>query len=380
MLVARRLAVHMLLREKSVFLFGPRGTGKSTLIAQQLGNTAEVIDLLEPQTFLKMTNNPTQLEEHIQLSGKKLVVIDEIQKLPGLLDSVHRLIEREKLCFLLTGSSARKLRRSGVNLLAGRAWLMHLFPLTSREIPDFDLDRYLHRGGLPAIYLGTHPERDLNAYVTLYMQEEIKAEGLVRNLPSFSRFLRSMAICNGELLNFAAIASDCQVAVSTVKGYVQILEDTLLGSLLEPWRGSRKRKAIATPKFYLFDTGVARILSEVESIPRNSTLYGKSFEQFIWMELRAWLAYNEKNVRITFWRSHSKHEVDFLVGKEFAVEVKATQNVTARDLKGLQALAEENILKKFYLVSHDRLNRKNAEFHLLHWQTFLDQLWDGKLL
>ena len=252
MLVARCLSIGDLLQEGSIFLFGPRGTGKSTLIAQQLGDAAEVIDLLEPQTFLKMSNNPSQLEELASLSDKQLVVIDEIQKLPSLLDSVHRLIERQKLRFLLTGSSARKLRRRGVNLLGGRAWRMQLFPLTSGEIPAFDLSRYLHRGGLPAIYLGTHPERRLNAYVTLYMQEEINAEGLVRNLPAFSRFLRSMALCNGELLNFAAIASDCQVAVSTVKGYVQILQDTLLGGLVEPWQGSKKRKAIATPQILSF--------------------------------------------------------------------------------------------------------------------------------
>ena len=381
MYIKRYLDIRALLQERSVFLFGPRSTGKSTLVVQQLLEKAKVIDLLDPQTSLQLTSNPTQLEEIVTYTAKKIVVIDEIQKLPTLLDSVHRLIERKKTCFLLLGSSARKLRRSGINLLGGRAWPRNLFPLTSREIPAFDLDRYLHRGGLPRIYLGAHPERDLNAYVTTYMQEEIHAEGLTRNLPSFSRFLRSMALSNGKILNYEHIARDCQVATSTIKGYVQVIQDTLLGSLLEPWQGSKKRKAISTPKFYLFDTGVTRVLSEMDNIPRRSELYGRSFEQFIWMELRAWLSYTEKNLRLTFWRSSGGYqEVDFLVGEKFAVEVKATQSVSNRDLKGLRALAEENILQKFYLVSCDRINKKSGKFFLVHWQTFLSDLWQGKIV
>lgn len=381
MYLERLLDIGSLLRENSVFLFGPRFTGKSTLVAKQLRGEAEVIDLLDPQTSLKMRSSPAHLEEIVMHTDKKIVVIDEIQKLPLLLDSVHRLIELKKVCFLLMGSSARKLRRGGVNLLGGRAWLKNLFPLTSREIPDFDLDRYLHLGGLPRIYLGKHPERYLHAYVATYMQEEIQAEGLTRNLPAFSRFLRSVALSNGDILNFEKLANDCQVATSTVKGYVQVAQDTLLGSLLEPWRGSQRRKAVASPKFYLFDTGVTCTLSEIDSIPRSSALYGKSFEHFIWMELRAWLSYTEKNLRLTFWRaSGGSYEVDFLVGAKLAIEVKATQNVTKRDLKGLRALAEEGICQKFYLVSQDNLNKKYEQFHILHWQTFLDDLWNGKII
>ena len=381
MYLERFLDIGNLLRKNSVFLFGPRATGKSTLVTKQLSAVAEVIDLLDPQTSLKMRSNPAQLEEIVTHTDKKIVVIDEIQKLPLLLDSVHRLIERQKVCFLLMGSSARQLRRGGVNLLGGRAWPRNLFPLTSREIPALDLDRYLHCGGLPRIYLSKYPEQDLHAYVATYMQEEIQAEGLTRNLPAFSRFLHSMALCNGEILNFEKLANDCQVATSTVKGYVQVAQDTLLGSLLEPWRKSQKRKAVARPKFYFFDTGVTRVLSEVDSIPRNSALYGKSFEHFIWMELRAWLSYSGKNLRLTFWRaSGGSHEVDFLVGEKLAIEVKATQNVSKRDLKGLRALAEEGVCQKLYLVSHDPLNRKSDTFVLQHWQTFLANLWDGKII
>ena len=393
MYVARYLNIETLLKERSVFLLGPRSTGKSTLVKQTLHDQAEVLDLLEPRTLLQLTSNPERLAEIVtrmnknksptdKKVGKKIVVIDEIQKLPTLLDSVHRLIENNGVCFLLMGSSARKLRRSGVNLLGGRAWPRSLFPLTSQEIDNFDLDRYLHRGGLPRVYLGRHPEQDLGAYVMTYMQEEITAESLARNLPSFSRFLRSMALASGEILNYEKIARDCQVATSTVKGYTQIIQDTLLGDLLEPWRNSRKRKAVATPKFYLFDTGVTRVLAEIDSIPRHSELYGKSFEQFIWMELRAWLSYTDKTPRLTFWRSlDGRREVDFLVGDKIAIEVQATQSVDRHDLKGLHALMEEEIVgQKFYLVSHDPIDRTAHGIQIRHWRTFLSDLWKGLII
>ena len=391
MYVERYLKIETLLKERSIFLFGPRSTGKSTLVKQTMHDQAEVLDLLEPRTLLQLTSAPERLEEIVTRmgntkspagkAGKRIVVIDEIQKLPPLLNSVHRLIENNGVCFLLMGSSARKLRRSGVNLLGGRAWPRSLFPLTSQEIANFDLARYLHRGGLPRIYLGQHPEQDLNAYVMTYMQEEVRAEGLARNLPSFSRFLRSMALASGEILNYEKIARDCQVATSTVKGYTQILQDTLLGDLLEPWRSSRKRKAVATPKFYLFDTGVTRVLAELDSIPRPSELYGKSFEQFIWMELRAWLSYTGKTQRLTFWRAlDGRREVDFLIGNKVAIEVKATQSVDRHDLKGLRALMDEGVVgQKFYLVSDDPIDRIVQGIRIMHWRTFLSDLWQGKL-
>ena len=236
-------------------------------------------------------------------------------------------------------------------------------------------------GGLPAVLFSAQPDKELAAYVLNYRREEVQAEGAVRNLAPFSRFLRTMALANGEVINFSKLANDCQCSMRDVRGYVQILEDTLLGSLLQPWARSRKRKAVSTAKFYFFDTGVTRTLAAIESIDRNSNLYGKAFEQFIWMELRAYLAYSERNsTELTYWRSRYGHEVDFLVGEEFAVEVKATATVSNRDFKGLQALSEEGVFSKLYLVSNDPMPTKRNNIHCLPGQVFLDDLWADKLL
>ena len=265
-------------------------------------------------------------------------------------------------------------------MLGGRALVAQMFPLVRLELAAFDLSRYLHCGGLPEVYLSDIPDDILDAYVHTYLQEEIRAEGVVRRLPSFSRFLQTMALSNGEILNFTKMASDCQLAVSTVRDYVQVLEDTLLGSLLMPWRASQKRKAVRTAKFYFFDTGVARTLAGIKTIERHSNFYGKAFEQFIWMELCAYLSYQRQKLPLTFWRTKHGHEVDFLIGEQLAIEVKAKQTVSHRDLKGLQLLAEEGIFKKFYLISHDPLPRQDGCFYSLPWQVFLDQLWQGELL
>ena len=380
MVVARHLDLLRLLAKKSFFLFGPRATGKSTLIAQQLAQQAHVIDLADSNQLLAHTNNPAKLEEDVAYHNRELVVIDEIQLLPRLLNDVQRLIERDKRRFLLTGSSTRKLRHGRANLLAGRAWLAHLFPLISAELNNFNLDRYLHYGGLPSVYFSDEPEEELDAYISVYLQEEIRAEGLVRKLPAFTRFLRVMALSSGEILNMAKVANDAQVAVSTVSGHVEILEDTLLGALLPPWTASQKRKATRTAKFYFFDTGVTRVLAGLTRVERNSSVYGKSFEQFIWMELRAYLSYTRTKLPLTYWRSQQGQEVDFLVGEELAIEVKATRVVSRRDFKGLRALADEGVFKKFYLVSHDKINTRRGQFFAIHWQTFLDDLWNDKLL
>ena len=380
MRVARRLNLPELLEQKSFFLFGPRAVGKSTLIEQQLTGQATVIDLLDTATYKRITSDYRELEAVVTNSEHSIFVIDEIQKLPQLLNDVHRLIERQRVHFLLTGSSTRKLRREGVNLLAGRAWQAQLLPLTKGEIPQFKLDHYLHYGGMPAVNFSKRPEEELRAYVSTYMQHEIQQEGLVRKLPAFTRFLQTMALSNCEVLNYTKIGNDCQVAPSTVTEYVQILEDTLLGSLLLPCTATRQRKAIRTAKFYFFDTGVARTLADIEHIERNSSLYGKSFEHFIYMELQAYLAYTRQRHQLMFWRTRHGYEVDFVVGKELAVEVKAAKAVSRRDLKGLRAFAQEGICKKFYLVSQDRLDKKYDNFYAVHWETFLQLLWNNKLL
>lgn len=377
----RLLNLPELIRQKSHFLFGPRSTGKSFLIQKQLRNRALVIDLLRSDLYLRLSGNPSELENIIEADLKKRpwVVIDEIQKIPSLLDEVHRLIETKKIKFLLTGSSARKLKRGSTNLLAGRAWNAKIFPLSWPEIPNFDLDCYLRQGGLPQVCGSEHPEEELDAYVETYLREEIRAEGLIRNLAPFSRFLKSAALSNGNLLNFSQIASDSEVPASTVREYYSILEDTLIGFLLEPWTQSKKRKAIQTPKFYFFDTGVTHLLAGTKSLDRNSNLYGTSFEQFIAMEIRAALSYQRKKESFTYWRSAHGFEVDFLIGDHTAIEVKATRRVSPQDYRGLLALSEEKVFKNYILVSQDPIAAKRGWILSLPWEEFLKRLWKGEV-
>jgi uncharacterized protein len=382
--IRRTLDVAALVKKKSFFLLGPRATGKSFLIREQLGGRkATVIDLLRSDVFLRLSADPSLLESMIDGSPRDAaapVVIDEVQKLPGLLDEVHRLIEARGLRFILTGSSARKLKRGHANLLGGRAWTANLFPLTYAELPKFDLPRFLRYGGLPPVVLGDEPDEELHAYVRTYLHEEIQAEGLVRRLPAFARFLTTAALTNGQMLNFAKIGNDAGLPAATVREHYFLLEDTLVGFLLPAWTKSKKRKAIATAKFYFFDTGVAHALAGTRTLDRNSDLYGRSFEQWIAMELRAYLGYRRRREELGYWRSVSDHEVDFVIGDHVAVEVKATRRVATDDLRGLTALGEEKIVRKLFLVSEDPLETRRGPIRCLPWRTFLDELWSDKLL
>lgn len=380
--IERELSLPILLEKKSHFLLGPRSTGKTTLIRQQLPN-ALTINLLKSDYEFRLSNHPEELEALIDDRGGNpgIIVIDEVQKAPQLLNEVHRLIEERKLKFLLTGSSARKLKGETANLLAGRAWMAHLFPLTWHELKTrFKLERYLRYGGLPQVYLGENPEDELNAYVHTYLYEEIRAEALVRKIPAFSRFLEVAALSSGQLVNFTEIGNDVALSPSTVREYYQVLEDTLMGFLLPPWTKSRKRKAIQTAKFYFFDMGVAHALSRTRDLDRNSDLYGRSFEHFIGMELRAFNDYRQKKMDLRFWRSINGQEVDFILNDEAAIEVKATRRVSPKDLKGLQALIEEGKIKKYYLVSQDPIPAVRQKIHCLPWNQFLEKLWRGEVI
>lgn len=380
MAVDRTLKLTELLDRKSFFLFGPRATGKSTLVRQQLSGSATIIDLLDSRIFLRLSSAPYDLESLIDAGDHALVVIDEIQRIPELLNEVHRLIEGREIRFLLTGSSARKLRRGQANLLAGRVWEAGLFPLTWKEAPDFNLQRYLRYGGLPTVYLSPLPEEELDAYVNTYLKEEIMAEGLIRNLPPFTRFLRSIALANGEVINFTKLANDCQVAATTVREYVSLLDDTLVGFFLPAWSESRKRKAIKSGKFYFFDPGVTHTLTGTRTIDRNSDLFGRSFEQFIGMEIRAYLSYRRNKLPLTYWRSTHGHEVDFLIGEKTAVEVKAAAHLTPGDFKGLKALAEERVFTDYFLVSQDPVASRQADIRAIHWEDFLNRLWRDEIM
>ncbi len=379
MMFKRKLDLNALLEKKSHFLFGPRGTGKSTLIKQNLSSDILVINLLESQTRIRLLQNPQELESLITPHNPRAVVIDEIQKVPELLDEVHRLIEDKKIRFLLTGSSARKLKRTSSNLLGGRARIANLFPLTYSEIPQFDLTRYLNSGGLPFIYSSEEPYEDLIAYVDAYLNEEIEQEAQVRNLGKFARFLKCAALSNAEQINYANIASDAMVSESTVRNHYLILKDTLIGDLLEPWKESKKRKAIQTPKFYFFDTGVTHAIAGKKNIQPHSSDYGHAFESFIYMELRAALSYQRTHIPLNYWRSVNQQEVDFVIGESTAIEVKAKVRVTLRDTVGLQALREEKVFKKFYVVSLDPQTREEDGIVFLHWKKFLEQLWSEEI-
>ena len=378
--IQRKLQLAPLLAKKSFFLFGPRATGKTTIVRQQLAENALIIDLLDSRYFLRLSSAPHELESLIAARPADIIVIDEIQRIPELLNEIHRLIETRNLTFLLTGSSARKLRRGKANLLAGRVWNAGMYPLIYNEIPDFDLNRYLRYGGMPAVYLSEYPDEELGAYVNTYLKEEILAEGLIRRLPPFSRFLKTISLANGEMINFTKLANDCQVPPSTVTEYVGLLEDTLIGFLLPAWTESKKRKAIKTGKFYFFDPGITHMLAGTEALDRNSNLYGKSFEQFICMELRAYLSYKRIKLPLTYWRSKSNHEVDFLLGTQTAIEVKASGKISSNDFKGLKYLKEEGVLHNFVLVSQDPVSSLTDGILTVHWRKFLYDLWNDKFV
>jgi predicted AAA+ superfamily ATPase len=383
MSLPRKLDLVSRTASKSCFLFGPRGVGKTTLINNSLPQKTLKIDLLKSRYFTDLSANPSLLEE---LCGNEpFVVIDEIQRIPELLNEVHRLIEEKKKRFLLTGSSARKLKRGHANLLGGRARPLYLYPFIMNEIgPSFELHKALLTGTLPAVWFSDDPAADLDAYLSVYLKEEIKAEGIVRNLPAFMHFLKVSALCSGELVNYAAIASDSAVGEGTVRSHFQILEDTLLGTALEPFIGSKKRKAIGTHKFYLFDNGVRNFILGIDSLDRYSNQYGICFETFMANELKAYLSYKGIHKEITFWRTTSQFEVDFLIGRTTAIEVKATQRVSSKHLKGLGALAEEKIFKNFFLISEDSVQRvikdpNGHDIQLLPWNIFLDKIWKNEI-
>lgn len=373
--IPRTLDLRALLATKSHFLFGPRQTGKSFLIAHCL-KEVRVYDLLDTSVFLALSQNPGRIGQELA-PGDELVVIDEIQRLPILLNEVHRLIEKRGVRFLLTGSSARQLRRGGVNLLGGRARTRHLHPLTRRELGDhFDLARATERGLLPSIYFSDDPRADLKAYAGAYLQQEIVAESALRNIPAFSRFLRIAALCNGTIVNFTNLANDAQVPRTTVYEYFEILKDTLLLHELPPWRASRRRKPICSSKYYFFDVGVVAALQGRTFRP-GTPEFGQAFETYLMHELVAWRDYVSGEA-LSHWRSTSGFEVDFLLGDHTAVEVKAKANVTHNDLKFLRALGEEGRFKRLICVSLEPRPRQVDGIAVLPYGDFLDRLWDGQ--
>ena len=378
MFIPRQLDLMEATAHKSCFLFGPRQTGKSMLIRKTVPEGTPIYELLDHRLWMDLSADPTRMRQEIEAKNlrNKLVVVDEIQKLPVLLDEIQLLIETRKLRFLLTGSSARKLRQSGVNLLGGRARSRYLHPLSWKELgPRFDLMTALNRGLLPSVYFSDDAGEDLRSYLGTYLKEEITAEALTRNIPAFARFLEVAAACSGQMFNKTAVASDAQVPRTTVIEYFEILKDTLIGHELPAWNRSKKRKAIETAKFYLFDVGVARTLRKLPPLVPRSTDLGDAFEHFLVHELRTYIDTRRPGWDLHYWRSTSQFEVDFILGEHTAIEVKATRSVSPRDLRGLEALAEEKMMKHLVLVCQEATPRKVGAILILPWQEFLERLW-----
>lgn len=369
-----------LVRQSSLFLFGPRQVGKSTLLRHAFPE-ATYVDLLEADTFRELSARPETLRQTLS-PRQRLVIIDEVQKLPALLDEVHLLIERNRdLRFILTGSSARSLKRGRANLLAGRAWTCRLHPLVRAELDDDRLQDRLERGSLPAVLDAESPRELLKAYVGTYLQEEIQAEGLSRNIGNFSRFLEVAALTNGEQLNFTEVGSDTGVPPRTVREWYRILEDTLVGHQLPVYQRTLRRKPVAMAKFYFFDVGVANALVGRWEVPPRSEAFGRALEHLIFLELRSHLDYTRSDSPLTFWRTRTRQEVDFVIGDEVAIEVKAGSRITRRDTKGLLALAEEVPLKRKIVVCTERQRRTTDDgVEVLPVDVFLRELWESGLV
>lgn len=381
--IVRRLFELALPPKRSAFLWGPRKVGKSYWVTHAFlprHPRAILLDLLKTDVFAEYAARPALLRERHQ-DHRGVIVIDEVQKIPALLDEVHWLIEHRGLSFLLTGSSARKLRRGHANLLAGRAWRKTLVPLSYREVEGFDLERAMVSGLLPPHYLSSNPLEDLRAYVADYLKEEIAAEALTQNIPAFAEFLRVAALTSGELINYVNIARETGISHKVVRTYFQILEDTHLGFRVAPWKHSTRRRMILTEKFYLFDVGVANYLARRQ--PRvGSAEFGKAFEQYLLMELRAYQAYRDPELPITFWRTSSGQEVDFILGeKALALEIKAAARVHEGDVRHLTTLREDGPVKHSVVVCLEQEPRRIGRgIEVLPWRLFLDRLWAGELV
>ena len=382
--------IHRRLRMKlpagqSAFLWGARQTGKSTLLRETFPDSV-VYDFLKSDLVIEFLKRPSLLREQLTArSGRERrrpVILDEVQKVPSLLDEVHWLIENQGWQFILCGSSARKLKRGRANLLGGRAWRYELFPLVSAEVEHLNLLQALNRGLVPSHYLSAHYRKALDAYVTDYLKEEVFDEGLTRRLPAFSRFFESVGYSHGELTNYSNVARDCGADAKTVKEYYQILCDTLLGRMVLPYKRRQERQVIGkAPKFYLFDVGVAGAMVKRRILEERGEAFGRAFEHFVFMELSAHASYSELHYAINFWRTKSGLEVDFILGAgEVAVEVKGAARVDNRDLRPLSAFCAEHKPRLALVVCNEPSERVTEGIRIMPWRRFLAALWAGEIM
>ncbi len=370
-------------KSKSWFLFGPRQTGKSTFVKSLLTPNDLYIDLLPQRNFLNYAKNPGRLKEEIvanqRYSKKFTCVIDEVQKIPNLLDEVHALIESTDVRFILTGSSARKLRRGGANLLAGRAYTYNLFPLTFQEIDkDFHLELALKIGCLPVLWQSDSEDTRefLRSYTETYLKEEVAAEGLVRNIGPFSQFLDIAAVNDGETVNFSNIARECSVSVKTVQQYYQILEDTFLAFKLAPWRRSVRKRLVAQPKYYCFDTGITNALTHNLTEQLNPRVRGRRFEQFVINQIQAFIHYQRLDYQLFFWRTNHGAEVDLLICRGdnilCAIEIKSSANIVRERLEGVRSFLTDNPDTRVFVLGHNQNLRQLANnITIMNWDDFI---------
>ena len=377
--IIKRLLNINLPSDKSAFLWGPRKVGKSFWIKLHCQQDV-LIDFLKTDVFAEYASKPSLLRERFS-STQQRIVIDEVQMVPEILNEVHWLIENKNISFLLTGSSARKLRRKHANLLGGRAWRYTMTPLCYPEMDNFDVENIMVTGLLPAHILSADPLQELRAYVANYLREEIISEAAVQNIPAFSEFLRVAALTSGELLNYTNVARETGVSAKVIRSYFQILEDTLLGFRLQPWRKTQNRRLIDTEKFYLFDVGISNYLAQRK--PKYGTPeFGKSFEHYILMELMAYKAYKNPELLLHYWRTSTGREVDLILGDmEVAIEIKTSKRVHETDVKALKILQEEQKVNRSIIISFETEPKILAgNIECMPWKFFLDKLWNGEFV
>ena len=376
--------------QRSFLLLGPRMTGKSTWIQNEFENALK-IDLLDEQNFIRYLTHPEDLEKealaYLKKNPKGWVIIDEVQRIPSLLNEVHRLIEKYKMKFGLTGSSARKLKRGGANLLAGRANEMKLFPLTTIELKEqFALDAAIHWGTLPAVWTSEVKEKKqiLRSYASTYLREEIQAEGMVRNLPSFSKSLQLAAENIAREVNYSEISKQTGVASKTISGYFSILEDTFIGFLLPPWSKTIRKELAGSPKFYFFDNGVTNALRENLTDMPSGDMYGHLFEQFVIQQVRAILSYREFEGSISYWRVRGGKEVDLIISRGskplLAIEIKSTSRPGQGDFSGLTSFSEEYPKVPGVLITRQPRATQQNNYEGIPVIEFLDRLWNREWL
>ncbi len=384
----KRIYPHIFPKGQTIILLGPRKTGKTTFLKKDFPNSL-FIDLLNSEIASKYSSHPERLRQELMLLKKEQqdlpIIIDEVQLIPELLNEIHWLIENAGLHFILCGSSTRKLRTAGVNLLGGRAWTYHFFPFVYPELEPYNLEYVLERGTIPTHYLSSFYKEHLKAYVHDYLTLEIQQEGHVRNLPAFRHFLEVAAFSSGELINYANIAREAGVTEKTIKAYFDILEDSLIGTRLPPYKKIQKRELIfKTNKFYFFDVGLVNALKRTTPFLQAQENKGHILESYIFQELNAYRCFKGNEMSLNFWRTTTGLEVDFILNQQIAIEVKLSQSIHDSHLKGLVAFAEENPATELIVVCCEQTSRlithKGHQIKIFTVQDFLDRLWNSEFI